>query len=124
MSRFDHYLHRSGAGASEIGPPAGTIHTWEDLQRWLDRHPSPMSQPRPKRVPISSPDLERSWKRNLWRRFKAEKGAGAPVGSPPGWEKLVGHRQRVALGLTVTATAGILWLSYLTLRAQQMPEAK
>jgi membrane glycosyltransferase len=123
MTRFDDDLHPTGAAASEIGPPPDAVRTWEDLQRRLDRHPPPAIPPRPKRVSISSPDLDRSWKRNLWKRRRAEARAGAPAGSPPAWERVVGRRQRAALALTVVATAGILWLSYLTLRAQQMPEA-
>ena len=122
MSRFAEYLRRCGLPEPDVAALGLHIGSWADLHQWMDRHQGPVIQPRPSRVPISSPELDRSWKRNLWKRFASEKSAGAPVGPPPGWEKLVEYRQRVTFVLSALAVAGILWMTYVMLRAEEMPE--
>lgn len=123
MTRFADYLRLCGATESEVGSFAGTIQSWDDLHRWMDQRQAPVIQPPPDRMPISSPDVERSWKKNLWKRFSSEQRAGAPVGSAPGWERVVKYRQRVALVLTAATTLGVIVLSYTMLKAEQMPVA-
>ena len=124
MTGFSQYLRLAGLPESEVERLGPAIRSWADLHRWLDQDltSGPTLQPRSQRAPIRSPDLDRSWKRSLWRRFVAGKGSGEPVGAAPEWEKRVSARQRAGLLLSAMSTAIVLRLSYEVLRAQQLPE--
>lgn len=114
MAPFDAYRPHLGMDRLE----GGECSSWDDLRARLDRDDGPTVQPRPRRLPIAPPELRLSWKDNL----RETRGSDAEAWSTPGWQRIVEYRQRVVLALTLTTTAGILYLSDLLLRAQQMPE--
>lgn len=65
------------------------------------------------------PRVERSWKRAFRKRLV--EGRPPPVDATRGWRQAVSHRQRVTFALTLLSTTGALYVSYLTLLAEQMP---
>ena len=115
------YLRYCGVAERDVPRLEGKIRSWDDLRRWMDGNLPSAITPPPRRLSIVPRQLDRSWKRALWRRFASETMARSPVGAPPGWEKVVTYRQRVTLALSLFSTAGILYFSYVMLRAQQMP---
>lgn len=111
--RFDAYLKHLPPGESE----ERDISSWEALHARLDQDRTPPLHPTLRRLPISAPRHELSWRRNLRARFAREEDCAAK----PGWQRIVEYRQRVCLVLTIASTASILYLSNLMLTAQQMP---
>jgi membrane glycosyltransferase len=118
MESFHAYLRY--LGGSRPGPQR--VANWDDLRARLDRDDAPTVQPPPQRVSIAPPDLRLSWKDNVRDAVRAGGGNSPPLPPPAGWQRVVEYRQRVTLVLTVALTAGILYLSDLLLKAQQMPD--
>lgn len=112
IAPFEEYLRHVVIQA----PRRRRVESWEALTATLDADETPPLQPRPRRQSLAAPRLDLSWKHNVRAAF----GAGAAV-EQPGWQRVVEYRQRVCLVLTIAMTAGILFLSDIMLRAQQMP---
>jgi membrane glycosyltransferase len=110
MGGFEAYLRHVCLHARRGGP----VESWDDLLGRLDRDDTPPLQPAPRRRAVGTPRFDLSWKSNL-------KGKALPQPSAPPWQRVVEYRQRVSLALTIAATIGVLLLSDLMLRAQQMP---
>jgi len=119
---FTAYLRCCGVAETDLPALAARITSWETLQDWMDRTQAPAIQPVPRRTSIAPGMLDRSWKKALWRRFAATKETQEPAGAAPGWERVVKYRQRVSLTLTLCSTLAVLYLSFVMLRAQRMPD--
>lgn len=122
MRRFADYLRHCGLPEREAHSLGEDMGSWDDLHRWMDRNQTPQIQPRPKRTSIVPPALKISWKSNIRDSLRSENGGRHAAGAAPGWQTVVEHRRRVSLALTLVTTGAILFLSYLMLQAQQMPE--
>lgn len=118
MTSFKEYLKLSGLSEQEAVSASRDMRDWHDLHAWMDRNQEPLIQPVPNRLSITSPAIKISWKDNI-------REGVARVAAPRvavGWERVVAHRQKVTLVLTLASTAVILTISSYALRAQQMPE--
>lgn len=122
MARTSDYLKLAGLNEAAAARAARGIGGWDDLRRWLDRQEAEGVQPPPRRRSIVPPLIPLSWKVNLRRRLIDGRAAGT-ANAEPGWVRAVEYRQRVTLALALAATAGILFMSSLMLKAQQMPQA-
>src|SRR5258706_979886 len=118
MTSFKEYLKLSGLSEEEAVAASRDMRDWHDLQAWMDRNQEPLIQPVPNRLSITAPAIKISWKDNI--RDSVAKAATPRVAV--GWERVVAHRQKVTLVLTLASTAAILTISSYALRAQQMPE--
>lgn len=76
--------------------------------------------PVPERFPIIPSILPLGWKENL-RRSLLKKSAVEEANPTAGWERVVEHRRRFAMGVTFLAVALILYVTKETLVAEQMP---
>ncbi|MDF0488656.1 glucans biosynthesis glucosyltransferase MdoH [Sphingomonas sp. H39-1-10] len=112
IAPFEEYLRHVVIQA----PRRRRVESWDALAATLDADEAPPLQPPPRRQSLAAPRLDLSWKHNVRAAF----GSG-PAVEQPGWQRVVEYRQRVCLVLTIAMTAGILFLSDIMLRAQQMP---
>lgn len=118
---FSQYVDHVEAAVGEKEIARDRIKTWNDLHNWLDVRHRPVIQPLPERMQVIPPNLELKWKDAL--RSKLHQTINPTSCAERGWERVVEHRRRVALGCTIISVLVILYLTSQTLRAEQMPEA-
>ena len=120
MSDYRSYLEAAGMSKDIITAILPDIQNRDDLKFYLDAYSPPENEIVPERMALGAPNIERSWKVNLWKRFKREQDMGLPVGVAPDWVKVVERRRHTALIVTLIITTIMSYGSYNMLKAQSL----